>query len=218
MPRFLIIHSPALVLALSLTSPLVADDTIASPNVSPGGQNDAVRISAESPLVKAVSSGARKDRPGNISLVCKGRSSGIGGHGGYGGYGGGYAAYGGAPMQPISAPQVATRPVAQPVAAPAPTGPNAEVLLLNPEDDTIAYNLNGTRFDMQPGFSQKLTTRPSWVVEFDRGGSFGTARYTLTKGAYKFIATDRGWDLARHDETPAAPTPRVEFGQVARNR
>jgi hypothetical protein len=71
---------------------------------------------------------------------------------------------------------------------------------------------------MYSGYSQKLTGRPSWIVEFDRGGSFGTARYTVTQGAYKFIATDRGWDLVQDDAAPAPPAPSFDFGNVARNR
>ena len=34
------------------------------------------------------------------------------------------------------------------------------------------------------------------AIVFDRGGSFGQARYTLQAGsAYKFVSTDQGWDL-----------------------
>ena len=38
-------------------------------------------------------------------------------------------------------------------------------------------------------------------VQFDRGGSYGTAQYDLTAGEYEFIVTAGGWDLVRQDST-----------------
>jgi hypothetical protein len=84
--------------------------------------------------------------------------------------------------------------------------PSAVVVIVNQQEDTVAYTLDGQRYDLSPNYSQKLTTRASWVVAFDRGGSFGAARYTLTEGTYKFVATERGWDLVKADDRAAAPT------------
>ncbi len=95
--------------------------------------------------------------------------------------------------------------------APAAMARNVEVLLTNGEQETVAYSLNGTRYDMPADHGQKLTTRPSWVVEFDRGGEFGTARYTLKQGTYMFVASERGWDLVKKDDTPAPPSTRLGF-------
>jgi hypothetical protein len=47
----------------------------------------------------------------------------------------------------------------------------------------------------------------SHVIEFDRGGDLGTARYELTSGMYGFTITDRGWELVREtNTTPSART------------
>ena len=72
---------------------------------------------------------------------------------------------------------------------------------------------------MKPGYAQNLSTRDSWLVEFDRGGDFGTARYTVTAGTYKFVATDRGWDLVKDTlDTADSGSPRsdVKSGLTAR--
>jgi hypothetical protein len=37
----------------------------------------------------------------------------------------------------------------------------------------------------------------SHVVEFDRGGDLGTARYELSGGLYSFTVGDNGWELVR---------------------
>lgn len=143
-------------------------------------------------------------------------------HGGYG-YGGfGYSYSAPVYRMPVysapaysapaySAPAYSAPVYAAPVAAPAPALPNSVIELTNSEDDTVAYTLNGERFDMQPRYNQKLTTRPSWVIQFDRGGSFGTASYTLTQGKYKFVATDHGWDVNQDTGRPAAPTPVANY-------
>jgi hypothetical protein len=36
-----------------------------------------------------------------------------------------------------------------------------------------------------------------WIIEFDRGGGFGLAAYTLTPGTYHFTPSDLGWQLYR---------------------
>lgn len=36
-------------------------------------------------------------------------------------------------------------------------------------------------------------------VQFDRGGSFGTAQYDLAPGEYEFVVTAGGWDLVRQE-------------------
>ena len=37
----------------------------------------------------------------------------------------------------------------------------------------------------------------SHVIEFDRGGDLGVARYELTSGLYTFVVGDNGWELLR---------------------
>ncbi len=54
-----------------------------------------------------------------------------------------------------------------------------------------------TQLELRPGETRPLREKASYIVEFDRGGSFGTAKYELTEGEYEFVVTDRGWDLQR---------------------
>ena len=80
---------------------------------------------------------------------------------------------------------------------PAASEENNKVVLMNDPDSggEVSYNLSGFAYTIQPGNLQTLTTRPSWVIAFDRGGDFGQARYTLTKGTYTFSPTEKGWEL-----------------------
>ena len=79
-----------------------------------------------------------------------------------------------------------------------PASATTRVTLTNSErTESILYNVNGQQYDMKPGFSHSMADRDYWVVEFDRGGDFGTARYKVAAGNYKFTSTDRGWDLTK---------------------
>jgi hypothetical protein len=71
-------------------------------------------------------------------------------------------------------------------------------LLINGEEGQVNYNLNGHPYTMQAKYRQPLAGGKRWVVVFDRGGSFGEARYALSKGTYKFTLTDEGWTLYKH--------------------
>jgi hypothetical protein len=71
------------------------------------------------------------------------------------------------------------------------------VLLVNPPTSraTVNYNINGTRYVMEPGMGQRLQPAPQWVIEYDRGEGIGLATYTMTDGTYYFTPTDKGWQL-----------------------
>ncbi|MDB5385176.1 MAG: hypothetical protein JWM11_822 [Planctomycetaceae bacterium] len=75
----------------------------------------------------------------------------------------------------------------------------AGTLLTNPKSarGTMNYNLNGNHYVMEPGMTQKLPPDRKWVIEFDRGQTFGAAAYTLSAGTYRFTPTDLGWQLYR---------------------
>ena len=122
--------------------------------------------------------------------------------GGYPAYPGGYPPYpGGYPAYPGGYPPAV---VGQPVpdaTAPGPPTSVDPIVLLNPKSNaaSVGYVLGGSySYDMNPGEEQELKpTSTGWVVSFDRGGSYGTARYTVTDGTYQFVLTDKGWDLVR---------------------
>lgn len=73
------------------------------------------------------------------------------------------------------------------------------VLLLNPTENgtPIHYDINGTSYTMQPGYTQTLPAGTSWTIRFDRGEGNNEARYTLKDGSYYFASSDKGWELYR---------------------
>lgn len=81
-----------------------------------------------------------------------------------------------------------------------PRGDGAPIRIENPADSgvTLTYSLNGHEYTIEPGHEQNLINDRNWVIEFDRGESFGTARYTLSGGIYTFTLTKGGWE-AYHD-------------------
>jgi len=127
---------------------------------------------------------------------------------------------------PVAVPVVGTYGAAAPVAAPAaptvgtPTPapslssvqPNSlpayqgrGISIRNPAETgtPVTFVIDG-RFEaeLSPGESHSLAEKSSYVVEFDRGGEFGTARHVVNEGSYEFVATERGWDLRRLDTLP----------------
>lgn len=73
---------------------------------------------------------------------------------------------------------------------------NTRIVLKNPESNgvSIGYLLNEQTFSMEAGYNQKLPAQ-DWLLVFDKGGSFGQARYTLSSGRYEFTQTEKGWDV-----------------------
>jgi len=73
-----------------------------------------------------------------------------------------------------------------------------KVVLDNPDDSggALSYVLAGSYpYTIEAGYAQVLTGKPSWLIEFDRGGSFGSASYDLGPGSYTFTVTEKGWEL-----------------------
>ena len=73
------------------------------------------------------------------------------------------------------------------------------VTLVNPASTgtTLSFTIRGTRYVLEPGARQELHFGGPRTIEFDRGDSFGIARYALRDGVYAFTATDHGWALRR---------------------
>jgi hypothetical protein len=70
------------------------------------------------------------------------------------------------------------------------------ITLLNPAEThaPVNYNLGGTLYTLEAGQSAAYGEETQ-VIAFDRGGSFGEARYTLAPGTYRFVFTNQGWEL-----------------------
>jgi hypothetical protein len=71
------------------------------------------------------------------------------------------------------------------------------ITLLNPARTGISlnYSLGEAQFVLGSGETATFADGTQ-VISFDRGDSFGEARYTLPPGnTYQFVSTDHGWDL-----------------------
>ena len=69
-------------------------------------------------------------------------------------------------------------------------------------DVPVAFLVDSREIELADGQSHSLRGDKQRIVEFDRGGDFGTARYAVTDGQYEFIITDRGWDMVRKKSAP----------------
>jgi hypothetical protein len=66
----------------------------------------------------------------------------------------------------------------------------------------VAFLVDSQEIEISDGQSHSLRGDKQRVVEFDRGGNYGTARYAITDGQYEFVITGRGWDLVRKKSLP----------------
>lgn len=104
-------------------------------------------------------------------------------------------------------PVVVANPV---VANPVPL---ADITLVNPAENgtTLSYTLDGMAYSLAPGYSQRVNQ--VCVIEFDRGGYAGLARFTISRGTYTFTVTNGAWNLVDStystysNSSPAAQPP-----------
>lgn len=84
------------------------------------------------------------------------------------------------------------------------------IKITNPASSTapINYSLNGYNYVIRPGESQTLVNDRGWTIQFDRGGSFGLARYSLSPGLFEFTVAATGWDIVQQ-ALPTAPNTAV---------
>ncbi len=100
------------------------------------------------------------------------------------------------PAQTVQYPQQATKVS------------DGDVTVLVPSDDpeaAVDYTLNGYPYSMRTGQAQTFPNDRLWTIEFNRGGNFGQARYSLSPGTFKFKQTDKGWELMRAAVVPPMP-------------
>jgi hypothetical protein len=107
---------------------------------------------------------------------------GFGGGGSGGGFGGGYVESGPAVVAAGDA-MAAVSPAAPPATVINPAGSGA----------TLTYLVAGDVRRLAPGSAEEFPA--GTVIEFDRGGNFGSAAYTLVSGPHSFGLTEKGWDL-----------------------
>jgi hypothetical protein len=71
------------------------------------------------------------------------------------------------------------------------------VAVINPVETgvTLQFLVDGQLKSLPCGSRLELAAAQPRVVDFDRGESFGRARYSLDDGLYTFTATEQGWEL-----------------------
>jgi hypothetical protein len=68
---------------------------------------------------------------------------------------------------------------------------------------SVAFLANSQNMTLADGQSHTFYGGGTRTIEFDRGGSYGTARYELASGQHEFVLTSRGWDLVPKSDRPA---------------
>jgi hypothetical protein len=124
---------------------------------------------------------------------------------GYGGYGYGYNPY---YYNPPAGRQnyYDYDDTPQQTYTPAPPYSGPGVTVRNPAGSKVklAYLLDDSEDqEISAGETKKLAAKGSYTISFDRGGNYGSARYTITEGLYEFTMTARGWELYRQKDMPA---------------
>jgi hypothetical protein len=118
----------------------------------------------------------------------------------------------------VPAAPVVQQPVVQQVQAapPARTAPalpknsvaTGRVTIKNAaaQDVGVAFLIDGDQAELADGETQSFTGAGSRIVEFDRGGDFGSTRMALTPGHYEFVVGEKGWQLVRNAAQSVDPT------------
>jgi len=85
----------------------------------------------------------------------------------------------------------------------------ARFTVINPpeSDSALSFSLGGQTYTLEPGSQKEFRVSQASIIEFDRGGAFGRARYTVGDGTYTFAPTDRGWELYHSQTAPGPPAP-----------
>lgn len=71
------------------------------------------------------------------------------------------------------------------------------IILQNPKENKgrIRFLANGRVQELQPGESRRFDESDQLQVNFHRGGEFGNANRTLSRGTYYFVVQEHGWAL-----------------------
>ena len=115
------------------------------------------------------------------------------------------------PAQPTYAPPVAVRqldaratlsdrvPAKTASVPPKNAIPAGRVTIKNAcsHEVAVAFLVDGKEAQLDDGATQSFSG--ARVVDFDRGGDFGSAQMELTPGDYEFVIGDKGWQLVRNE-------------------
>ena len=96
------------------------------------------------------------------------------------------------------------------------------VTIRNKSDAELSFTIDDRRqMRIAPGETMRLTEKGQFLISFDRGSDFGSARYAIQEGLYAFTPTDGGWELYRQkadDAIADQPNPAVIPGTAQRPR
>lgn len=108
---------------------------------------------------------------------------------------------------PVIQPAVAISPVVgvtttslKPNAVPRYAGPGVTLRLPADFPGSVFVHVDKREVELKPGTEVVLKDKASYLVEFDRGGEFGTSSGDITEGVYSFGVGNKGWYVA-----PEAP-------------
>ena len=73
------------------------------------------------------------------------------------------------------------------------------------QEVSVAFLVDGKEAQLDDGASQSFSG--AQVVDFDRGGDFGSVRMELIPGDYEFVIGDNGWQLVRIEAKSLEPSP-----------
>lgn len=115
-----------------------------------------------------------------------------------------------APAAPQAGVQQATYQTVslKPNVLPPYSGPGVAIVLPAATGGNLTYVLDGaTVQEIAAGNRHTARSKAKFIIEFDRGGNFGTAKYELKEGVYEFIVGEKGWDIVLTKEDPNAAPP-----------
>jgi hypothetical protein len=71
----------------------------------------------------------------------------------------------------------------------------------------VSFLVDGQDVELTEGATRTFVGKPHRIIQYDRGGRFGSTQQDLAGGQYEFRITSTGWDLVRRpDLTPSSRT------------
>lgn len=113
-----------------------------------------------------------------------------------------------------SSPNVASNSLPAPPTRTASTGSPVVIRNSSNKGVPVAFLVDEKSEELRDG-QTRTYSGSSHVVEYDRGGNLGTARYELTGGLYSFVVGNNGWELLRDSNTTrTADRPAVKRNEL----
>jgi len=113
-----------------------------------------------------------------------------------------------------SSPNVASNQLPAPPTRTASTGSPVVIRNSSNKGVPVAFLVDDKSEELRDG-QTRTYSGSSHVIEYDRGGNLGTARYELAGGLYSFVVGNNGWELLRDSNTTrTADRPAVKRNEL----